>query len=78
MRDGQEGERRRGNRAPERRLRVDRGSDEARGLNGRAYARGPGQTRARLTTRSGVARVGQKVLGTAHPRWTQRISDTDK
>ena len=51
MRDGQEGEKRRGNRAPERRLRVGRGSDEARGLNGRAYARGPGQTRARLTTR---------------------------
>ena len=51
MRDGQEGEKRRGDRAPERRLRVDRGGDDARGLNGRAYARGPGQTRAKLTTR---------------------------
>ena len=58
MRDGQESEKRRGDRAPERRLRVDRGGDDARGLNGRAYARGPGQTRARLTTR-------QKALGTA-------------
>ena len=51
MRDGQEGEKRRGDRAPERRLRVGRGGDEARGLIGRAYTRGPGQTRARLTTR---------------------------
>ena len=51
MRDGQESEKRRGDRAPERWLRVGGGGDEARGLNGRAYARGPGQTRARLTTR---------------------------
>ena len=58
MRDGQEGEKRRGNRDPERRRRAGRGGDSPRGLNGRAYARGPGQTRARLTTR-------QKALGTA-------------
>mgnify|MGYP001253775539 CR=1 FL=1 len=70
MRDGQESEKRRGNRDPERRRRAGRGGDSPRGLNGRAYARGPGQTRARLTTR-------QRALGTSQ-RWTQRTFDTDK
>ena len=33
MRDGQESEKRRGNRDPERRRRADRGGDSSRGLN---------------------------------------------
>ena len=55
MRDGQESEKRRGNRDPERRRRADRGGDDARELNRRAYARGPGQSRARFTTSHGHA-----------------------
>ena len=53
LRDGQESEKRRGDGLPERRRRADRGGDEARGLNGRAYARGPRRSRARLTTSRG-------------------------
>ena len=53
MRDGQESEKRRGSRDPERRRRADRGGDGPRGLNRRAYARGPGQSRARFTTSHG-------------------------
>ena len=55
MRDGQESEKRRGDGLPERRRRADRGGDDARGLNRRAYARGPGQSRARFTTSRGHA-----------------------
>ena len=42
MRDGQESEKRRENRLPERRRWADRGGDSLRGLNRRVYARGPG------------------------------------
>ena len=55
MRDGQESEKRRENRLPERRRWADRGGDSLRGLNRRAYARGPGQSRARFTTNRGHA-----------------------
>ena len=53
MRDGQESEKRRENRLPERRRWADRGGDSLRGLNRRAYARGPGQSRARFVTNRG-------------------------
>ena len=55
MRDGQESEKRRENRLPERRRWADRGGDSLRGLNRRAYARGPDQSRARFTTSRGHA-----------------------
>ena len=82
MRDGQESEKRRGSRDPERRRRADRGGDSLRGLNRRAYARGPGQSRARFTTNRGhaspltsdVGRCG--TLGLAKGTSGGQMSDT--
>ena len=71
MRDGQESEKRRGDGLPERRRRVDRGGDEARELNRRACARGPGQSRARFTTRhehASLLAVGMADGGNCIPR----------
>ena len=82
MRDGQESEKRRENRLPERRRWADRGGDSLRGLNRRAYARGPGQSRARFTTNRGHASplasdVGRcRTLGLAKGTSGGQMSDT--
>ena len=82
MRDGQESEKRRENRLPERRRWADRGGDSLRGLNRRAYARGPGQSRARFTTSRGDASplasdVGRcRTLGLTKGTSGGQMSDT--
>ena len=71
MRDGQESERRRGSKDPERRRRADRRGDDARGFNRRACARGPGQSRARFTTKhehASLLVVGMAAGGNCIPQ----------